>query len=202
MWENSLQLSADYVIKNLSTANLYDDKVSLWDLALSQVSSNGLCLEFGVWQGNSINYFSEKLSNHHFYGFDSFEGLAENWYGTSQSLGGFSLEGKLPAVRPNVSLIKGWFSKTLPGFLEKNKTEIAFIHLDADTYESTYEVLNFIRDRLVPGSIIVFDEYLGYPNWENGEFKAWKDFVSESGISWEYFAFSAPHQAALRIINM
>ena len=43
-----------------------------------------------------------------------------------------------------------------------------------------------MRERLQPGSIIVFDEYFNYANWERHEFKAWQEFVTKYGVNHEY----------------
>ena len=46
-------------------------------------------LEFGVFKGTSANFFSEYVNK--FYVFDSFEGLKEDWIGTSDTKGSFNL---------------------------------------------------------------------------------------------------------------
>ena len=144
-----------------------------------KIRTRGLYAEFGVFSGYSINHFAEIHKDRTLYGFDSFVGLREDWGGTDMGEGSFDRKGKLPAVRINVSLIKGWFSETLPVFLEEHSEDFAFIHFDADTYESTHYVLNTLEKRIVPGTIIIFDEYLGFPNWESGEFLAWQQFVEK-----------------------
>ena len=63
----------------------------------------------------SINLFSNELKGLEIFGFDSFEGINENWYGTSKEKGTFSMHGKLP-VNSNVNLIKGLVQDTLPNF--------------------------------------------------------------------------------------
>jgi hypothetical protein len=68
--------------------------------------------------------------------------------------------------------------------------------MDADTYESTKCVLDLIRSRITTGTIIVFDEYLGNPNWVNCEFRAWQEFAGLHKITYQYLAFS-PQAAAL-----
>jgi hypothetical protein len=50
----------------------------------------------------------------------------------------------------------------------------------------------------VPGTLLLFDEYIGYPGWEHGEYKAFKEFVEKEGRSYEYLAFSHL-QALVRI---
>jgi hypothetical protein len=50
----------------------------------------------------------------------------------------------------------------------------------------------------VPGTIILFDEYFNYPNWEVHEYKAFQEFVTKYGVKYRYLAF-ARQQVAVRI---
>lgn len=60
----------------------------------------------------------------------------------------------------NVFLIKGNIFETLPQYLEKYPaTRIAFLHLDMDVKEPTTFALDLLYDRIVPGGLIVFDDY-------------------------------------------
>ena len=155
----------------------------------SKISS--LILEFGVFKGESVNFFAKKCPNAEIYGFDSFEGLEEDWFGYNLPAGHFSTNGKLPKVPKSVTLIKGWFKDTLPIFLTKiPERKIDILHLDADTYSPTAFVLNSILKHLKNGTCLIFDEYFGYPNWENHEFKAWQDFVLSNHIKYRYIACS------------
>jgi hypothetical protein len=129
-----LKDSARFLADNLEGAMLFDSKESLWVFAMSKISvSGGLRLELGVFSGYSINYFASKMSDEIIFGFDSFEGLAEDWEGTDHKKGHFSLDGNLPSVQPNVKLVKGWFDKTIPTWAQKNAEGVAFLHMDADT---------------------------------------------------------------------
>jgi hypothetical protein len=105
----------------------------------------------------------------------------------------------MPKVNQNVTLIPGWFDEVLPGFLISQKDQIAFLHIDSDTYESAVIILEALGDRLMTNSIILFDEFQGYPNWKNAEFKAWNEFVSKNNIKYEFLAFSN-EQCALIIL--
>ena len=146
--------------------------------------------EFGVFEGHSINHIAAEIGDKTIYGFDSFEGLKEDWSGTWYRAGHFTLGGTPPAVRPNVRLIKGWFDATVPAFLaEQGGMPFAFVHLDADTYESTSLVLSHLADRIVSGTVLVFDDYLGFPNWQHGEYRAWQQFVVARGLTYRYLAF-------------
>ena len=120
LWRISRQESTDYFKKYEHKIMLFNKRENLWDYTLEKIISEGDILEFGVWYGKSINYMSKKLKNRKFYGFDSFEGLQEDWYGTWMPKNFFDQKGKLPKVPKNVKLIKGWFINTVPDFMENN----------------------------------------------------------------------------------
>ena len=60
-------------------------------------------------------------------------------------------------------------------------------------------MLKLIGPRLASGTVIVFDEYLGFPNWQDGEHLAWQTCVRDLGIRYQYLAFS-PFQAAVQVL--
>jgi predicted O-methyltransferase YrrM len=95
----------------------------------------------------------------------------------------------LPRVAANVSLVKGWFHDTLPRFLSGDPRPFRFIHLDADLYSSTRDVLEAVRGRLVPGTVIIFDELLNVVDWEKNEYRALKERLIDGGVPFTYLAF-------------
>ena len=50
-------------------------------------------------------------------------------------------------------------------------------------------MLSLLAGRIVPGTVLVFDDYLGFPNWQHGEYLAWQQFVTARGLSYRYLAF-------------
>jgi predicted O-methyltransferase YrrM len=190
--QNAIHSSAQYAIKNFGKAMQFDARSKLWSYCLNtnlqlQFSSGKIIAEFGVWQGESINFFARNCPNARLFGFDSFEGLEEDWYGYKLHKGLFSTNGKLPKVEKNVTLIKGWFEDTLPKFInELDQEKISVLHMDADTYKPTKYVLNALIPHLTSGSIIIFDEYFGYSNWELHEFKAFSEVVKSYGVKYKY----------------
>jgi predicted O-methyltransferase YrrM len=113
----------------------------------------------------------------------------------------FAMGGELPKVPNNVHLNKGWFDATLPGWLAANPGPIALIHIDCDIYSSTKTIFDLIADRIAPNTIIVFDEYFGYPRWQDHEFKAFQEFVAAHGVRYEYLTY-ARIQTAVKIISV
>ena len=193
--------SVDYVEAKMQRAMHFNFREDLWRYSFNQRRNSGLVLEFGVWRGYSTQFFAKKLpGNERIYGFDSFEGLQEDWAGNDRPKGYFSLEGRLPKVRANVTLVKGFFNESVPDFLKSHSdTPVSFIHFDADTYEAAQTVFSLLGERITKGTVIVFDEYLGYRGWRIGEWKAWQEFVKEHSKEYEYLAFS-DKQVAIRIL--
>lgn len=192
--------SAEFIESFGNNAMIFRDRQEFWKYAINRVSIPGIYCEFGVSWGKSLTKLANLAPNNsRFYGFDSFLGLKEDFAGTNFQVGAFSTGGILPKVPPNVVLISGWFKDSVPKFLDEVKEDFCFIHLDADTYQSTIEVLDMIRGRIQSGCIIVFDEYIGVPNWQNNEHKAWMDFTRQHSIDFEFVAF-APQGAACKVI--
>ena len=156
-------------------------------------------LEFGVYKGTSINFFSKHVNT--IYGFDSFEGLKEDWAGYELQKGYFSLNRKPPKLNKNVIPVVGWVQDTLVPFLEKHKPEINFLHLDMDTYESTKFVLTKIKPYLVKNCIIAFDELYNFSGWELGEYKALKETFNDNEYKYVCFRLDGT-QAAIQIIEL
>jgi hypothetical protein len=181
--------SADYVEQHMADAAMFETRDDLLAHCLAIAPKDGLLLEFGVEKGASIRMLA-KLTPRTVHGFDSFEGLPENWTGTAEPRGKFSLGGRLPSVPANVLLHKGWFDQVLPGFLSANPGPAAFVHVDCDLYSSTKTVLTALAPRLVAGTVLLFDEYFNYPNWRQHEFRAFQEFVALSGTSYRYVGFS------------
>ena len=190
LWQKAAKETADYVEINMLTVPYYDNRIQLFELALSRIKIDGLYLEFGTgWKAETINFLAKHIKGT-LHGFDSFEGLPEPWFG-KLGKGTFSTHGQLPAVRENVKLHVGWFDKTLPEFAATYKGQIAFMHIDCDLYSSTKIVFDILGDRISSGTVIQFDEYFNYPGWKNHEYKAFQEFVSNRGLKYEYLGYCA-----------
>ncbi len=83
------------------------------------------------------------------------------------------------------------FEDTLPHwFRHPNSIKtVQLVHIDCDLYSSTKTVLENISRKLTPGTVVVFDEWWGYPGCEEHEQRAWKEFVEDTAIQWEVIGF-------------
>jgi len=139
-----------------------------------------------------------------FYGFDTFTGLPQAWenFTGSRDKNAFDVGGKYPQIDDErVSFIKGMFQDTLPEFLKNyNSNRQLLIHNDSDLYSSTLYVLTAANSIIVPGTIILFDEFSSILN----EFRALEDYCSSYIREYEVIAATiSPHdyysQIAIRM---
>jgi hypothetical protein len=182
--------SAAFERKYLSQSADFKGRAHLFRYVLDQVrDESGLFLEFGVYKGDSINPLAALRPGVRWYGFDSFVGLPEAWTLGART-GAFSIGGKLPPVRDNITLIEGFFEQSLPPFAAEHRgSKIALLHVDCDLYSATQTIFAELGDMLQAGSIVIFDEFLNYPGWQNGEYKAFIEFVAERNRPFEYIGY-------------
>jgi len=197
--QEAMMSSAAFVRAELRAAPPYFNKFDTLRAAMSRAPREGLYLEFGVASGGTLRVIAECAPPGTVFGFDSFEGLPEFWR-PGFDAGTFKMD-QLPDV-PGAELVPGWFDETLPGFLADHPGPVAFLHLDADLYSSTRTVLLALAPRLIEGTVIVFDEYFNFPEWEEHEHRAWVEFVAETGLRFEYLGYTADdEQVVVRLLD-
>jgi hypothetical protein len=195
------QSTAQYVHDHINYVSSVDNRNAVHDVALAEISIEGLVLEFGVFSGQTVNYIAAKLPQTVVDGFDSFEGLPEFWR-DGYDRGHFASE--LPKVLPNVRLHKGWFHESLPRFFNEDGVRatipLAYLHVDCDLYSSTVTIFEHLSKNIQIGTVIVFDEYLNYPGWQQGEFLAFQEFVKKRRLNYRYLTYNHLHeQVAVKI---
>ncbi len=170
-----------------------------------------LFVELGVFTGNSLRRIANVLSSHHasflpeykvaLHGFDSWQGLPESFAGIMPR-GSFATDGFEPPEglrgvdRLNgiaLQLWDGWFNSTVPSFAATAASgdgcQVAFVHVDCDLRSSTIDGLEplIVSGLVRQGTVLLFDEWLGYPRWEHeGEAPAWHDLAERHGIEWRH----------------
>jgi len=198
----ALYETCDYIEKHMSLVNSgFENRFELLEYAVGETKTiDGLWLEFGVYQGSTINFIAEHAITLPVFGFDSFEGNPEDWR-SEYKKGAFALE-TLPQFPNTISIVRGSFQDSIPAFLETNKSNIVFVHIDCDLYSSAKIIFDMAGERFINGTIIVFDEYFNYPGWKNHEFKAFMEFIESSKKKYEYIGYVYKHsQVAVRILS-
>ncbi|BDQ38087.1 hypothetical protein SYK_24470 [Pseudodesulfovibrio nedwellii] len=136
---------------------------------------DGCFVECGVWRGGCLAVMASIANtdglNRAVYGFDSFEGLPPQTPEDSED--GQEFVGMCRATEAevhetfttwgvsleNTVLKKGWFNETIPE-ASKDMPSIAVLRLDGDWYESTLTCLEYLYPKIVPGGVIIVDDYL------------------------------------------
>jgi O-methyltransferase len=123
--------------------------------------------ECGVWNGGTALLLARVLKNvpdKRLYLFDSFQGLPkvnkekDEWFFEGQ-YSAKSIEGVkllLSDFHSIIELRSGWMPETFRGLEDRR---YAFAHLDVDLYQSNLDCCTYFYPRMVPGGVLLFDEY-------------------------------------------
>lgn len=195
--------AAAIVAEHFGDAVALNTDAAILKFGSDHVTLPGAFIEMGVCTGKTINFVAALNPEQRIWGFDSFDGLPEQWarpdIAVPQGTFRVNVDGWMPPVLHNVSLVKGMFHETLPPFKEQvlKSTPIAFLHVDCDIYASTKEIFDQLADNIVPGTVIVFDEFYNYPGAEEHEFKAFQEFLDRTGKKADYIAFNQCFEQAV-----
>jgi len=151
-------------------------------------------LEFGVAHGASLRDWTS-INRHEgsrFIGFDSFEGLPENWT-LKAPKGAFSTKGAPPKIDDKrVNLVKGLFQETVDAFSRSFESRNRLVlHMDADLYSSTLYVFMNLDRHIERGTIVLFDEF-NARNYTD-EYAALKDYCRACNRDYAMLAARPDH---------
>jgi hypothetical protein len=126
---------------------------------------DGSFYECGVFAGGIAQLLAHIIglagSAHELHLFNSFEGLPQHDPTIDyHKLGEFKMDEQPVRARlqgyHDVFIHKGWIPSSFEG---RESDRIAFVHLDLDLYRSTLDALDFVLPRMIPGGIIVLDDF-------------------------------------------
>lgn len=163
----------------------------------SQVRNvSGAIVECGTWKGGMSAGIAAVLGgSREYYLFDSFEGLPQakdidgeaaikwqqdvdspTYYNNCTAAESDALKAMGHAGIRKPHIIKGWFEDTLPKVTFTDG--IALLRMDADWYESTYQILDHLYVHINAGGLIVVDDYY---TWD-GCSRAVHDYLSNKKL--------------------
>jgi Methyltransferase domain len=162
-----------------------DDDVLGRALSSDRLIRSGTWVEFGVAGGGTLRQIVAGNKGAHVWGLDSFDGLPTAWH--IESKGAYAQ--KQPPSVPGANLIVGLFEDTLPSFHPTSPVTLA--HVDCDIYPAAKTALQWLWGRVIPGSIVVFDEIWAYPTFAEHEMLALYEVSGGTGYDW-VFASATP----------
>lgn len=171
----------------------------------------GEWVEFGVYRGESMNRIVRRRrrmkATRPVHGFDSFLGLPADWRAAADGdeeftakytgRGAFTLQGKPPFNDSMIQWHIGWFNETAGAFAKDPASlaagNITFLHMDADMYSSTAQAFEALESRIAPGAYIVFDELVGYVEYQEHEMKALYELLRRTRRTLEVIGYPGPY---------
>ena len=208
--------------EDLKNCPTFNNREEMWDAVLiPRFQSIHKIVEFGVWRGKSLRWFSEKFPNATVFGFDSFKGLPEDWNigktimtkGTFNSIDADEIIDALSKI-PNVNLIEGLFEDTLPVFCEEQELlQLDLVHFDCDLYSSTKTALQYMEGYFKTGTLLLFDEFTSTKKesflLREHEYRAFAEFCkSKETFRYKFLGKTLPvvdkvgEQVIVEIINV
>lgn len=172
----------------------------------------GDVVEFGVYDGGWIEHLYASLENYsldkRIFGFDSFQGLPrpnpaddlDCWVEGQYCVDYKTVYEKLRCGdRQQIVLIPGWFKDSITSAIASQIHQICYCRIDCDLYESAKVALDFVTNKLVNNSILVFDEWSHDEN--KGETKAFIEWAPKSGLHFEFLAHNSLGHLYLRVLK-
>ena len=192
-----LARSANWIFSLHKLPKLFFNRWSLFNYTVHLAEKKRPFYEFGVWKGISFKYFLKVFKKG--FGFDTFTGLPEDWYGNEP--GTYSALGKKPRFKGG-NFFAGKFEDSLPKFFSKKRPLASIVNFDADLYSSTLCALNHSKKIIDNKTILFFDEFITSKNWENDEYKALNEFCNNFNYKFEVIAVSFySKQVAVKLIS-
>lgn len=154
----------------------------------------GHTAELGVYRGGTSKMIALEMPDRTHYAFDTFAGIKNATPEHDRHKNEDFADVDLAAVTqllsdPNIVIKAGHFPETLADMPD---AAFSFVHIDADTYQSTRDALDYFYPRLSPGGFIVVDDYV----WDDcpGVSKALAEFLRDKPETLEHMV---DHQAVI-----
>lgn len=158
---------ASTIVNDKKTMLSYDRLYTLWQGVLGIPHPDLPIAEIGAHRGGSAKFMIETSKkrgyNSNFYIFDTFEGhvVVDPKLDDRQHIGDFNNvsfeEVKSYLDSSNVFIYKGNFLDT--SIHIENIKNFSMVHIDVDVYPVTTFCLDFFKNRTLPGSVIIVDDY-------------------------------------------
>lgn len=144
----------------------------IWSLVNQTAKLSGSLIEIGVWRGGTGALIAKRASLSQIpdpvFLCDTFSGVVKagdedaHYKGGEHSDTSQALVEQLISVKfglKNVRILQGIFPDDSAHLIAPEHARFRFCHIDVDVYNSAKEIVNWIWDRMVPGGVIVYDDY-------------------------------------------
>lgn len=155
---------ADAIAKVKGTTLVPEERCFvLFQLARALKDAAGDIAEVGVFKGGTAFLTATAAPRKVLHLFDTFEGMPEVDAAIDGHRAGDFADARFDDVRSflapfgeRIAFHKGYFPETAVGLEERR---FALVYVDVDIYQSVKDALEFFYPRLVPGGVMVFDDF-------------------------------------------
>lgn len=164
-WLTDIDFSGLY---NQIRSNTLVDRPRCYSLYLMAKQVEGLAgdfLEVGTWRGGTAGLLARCAPDRTLYIADTFEGVVkssewehyEDRAHADTSVATVEMLLRETLATDNFKILKGIFPEETGNDLPDRP--LVLVYLDLDVYRSTKDAFNYIWARVVPGGVVVFDDY-------------------------------------------
>jgi O-methyltransferase len=169
-WNSSREFQSTYKLIQPNTLVDIYRCWELWTLVEQTAKRGGGILEVGVWRGGTGALMAKRArlagSLDPVYLCDTFEGVVKAGSHDTDYKGGEHSDTSQRVVEDllksldisNVRILKGIFPDETAHLIEPG-AQFRLCHIDVDVYQSAKDVMSWIWDRMVPGGIVVYDDF-------------------------------------------
>lgn len=142
----------------------------LWQLVGQAKKLSGSFIEVGVWRGGTGALIASAAKQRGIaapiYLCDTFRGVVKAGIHDSAYKGGEHADTSIPTVEAlmkslgltNYRIVEGIFPDATSHLIPENE-RFRLCHIDVDVYDSARDIVDWVWSRLVPGGLIVYDDY-------------------------------------------
>ena len=168
-WNDDAEFTAAFqTIRHNSLVDIYR-AYELWSLVRETSTLGGDILEVGVWRGGTGCLMAKQASlarpAARVFLCDTFKGVVKAGTEDRRYTGGEHADTSMSIVQKladtmglgNVELLEGIFPEATGDRIAERRLSVC--HIDVDVYESAKQVAEWVWPRLLPGGVIVYDDY-------------------------------------------
>lgn len=181
-------------VKDVTGMGKYNRDYDVLYPIAAELAPNKTWAEFGVGCGHNTTKMLRRLlaEDGTLHLFDSWEGIPEPWEmgeGHTVRAGTWkypsSVGISLKEIDNRLVITDGLFEKTLPYHFPE---QLGLVHIDCDLYSSTRDILFGAKDHIGSGTVLIFDELIGYQYYEDHEYKALMEWLEQTSNKIEWHA--------------
>ncbi len=193
LWERASVESLEFVEEHLGVALVFSEESKFLHFVIQKMRKNNIGTGFlGCTAMSDENELDYHFARQPLLNKRSFRSLVNAWKSNHPVRDPRS--DTTPA--PDTYFVNSVFKESAA----PEYSHVGLIYIAGGISEVAEIVLEGVEKHLKPGVLLMFGELIGYPNWRNGQYRAWNRIAEVYGLKFRYLGF-CNHQALVEIID-